>query len=131
MYDTSVVDGGGKGRLDRLRLRHRDGEEHTVATDALFVLIGADPRTEWLPEGIERDGRGYVRTGIDLEHAATGAWPLERPPLPFETSVPGVFAVGDVRAESTKRVASAVAEGSNVIQQVLRHIAETAAYSVP
>ncbi len=126
LFHTRVVDGGGAGRLEWLRLRDGDGEERDVAADGLFVLIGADPRTEWLPEEIQRDEQGYVRTGVDLELSAAGSWPLDRSPFPFETSVPGVFAVGDVRAESTKRVASAVGEGSNVIQAVLRHIAETA-----
>ena len=82
---------------------------------ALFVLIGAEPHTAWLPREACRDDWGYLLTGRDLHE---GAWPLERPPLPLETSVPGVFAVGDVRAGSTKRVASAVGEGSVVIQQV-------------
>jgi thioredoxin reductase (NADPH) len=133
VFDTQVVDGGGAGRLEWIRLRTADGGERDVPASALFVLIGADPRTEWLPEEIERDEHGFVRTGVDLEHVAsgTGTWPLERPPQAFETSVPGVFAVGDVRASAIKRVASAVGEGSNVIQQVTRHIAEVAVRSAP
>jgi thioredoxin reductase (NADPH) len=126
VFDTSVVDGGGQGRLEWLLLRDTDGGERKVETDALFVMIGAQPRTDWLPAEVERDDHGFVRTGVDLEASGSGAWALERPPFPFETSVPGVFAVGDVRSGSTKRVASAVGEGSNVIEQVTRHIAEAA-----
>ena len=82
---------------------------------ALFLMIGAQPHTEWLPETICRDERGYLLTGSDLPE---GEWPLERPQLMLETSLPGVFAVGDARHGSTKRVASAVGEGSVVIEQV-------------
>ncbi len=126
VFETEVVDGGGEGRLEWLRLRDRaSGDEHQVPADALFVMIGALPRTDWLPETIERDDHGFVRTGVDVERAGEGTWPLERPPYAFETRTPGVFAVGDVRAGSMKRVASAVAEGSNVVQQVMRHITES------
>jgi thioredoxin reductase (NADPH) len=124
-FETEIVDGGGTGRLEWLRLRDRSaGTEREVPADALFVMIGSQPRTDWLPDTIERD-HGFVCTGVDLERGGAGSWPLERPPFAFETSVPGVFAVGDVRAGSIKRVASAVAEGSNVIQQVIRHITES------
>jgi thioredoxin reductase (NADPH) len=104
---TQVVDGGGEGRLERLVLRGPDGER-TVPADALFLLIGADPHTEWLPSAIERDERGFIMTG-DGHHA-------------YETSVAGIFAIGDVRAASVKRVASAVGEGSVVIQQVHQYL---------
>ncbi len=127
LFETRVVDGGGSGRLEWLRLRGGDGQERDVEASALFVLIGSDPRTAWLPESIVRGEHGFVRTGADIEQTAPGTWALERSPEPFETSLPGVFAVGDVRAESIKRVASAVAEGSNVIQQVLRYISDEAA----
>ena len=86
-------------------LRDGDGVTTTVWADALFVLIGARPHTEWLPPEIERDANGFVVTGAD-----------------FETSLQGAFAIGDVRAGSIKRVASAVGEGSVVIQQVHRHL---------
>jgi thioredoxin reductase (NADPH) len=113
--DTQVVGGGGDGRLQRLELRrHRTDESEPVAADGLFVLIGARPRTEWLPEQLARDGQGFLLTGDDL----ASDWPLERPPLPLETSMPGVFASGDVRHGSVKRVASAVGEGSIAIQLV-------------
>jgi thioredoxin reductase len=101
-----------------------DGTEREVEADALFVMIGAQPRTEWLPDEVERDDHGFIRTGVELDIVAEGRWPLERPPCPFETSIPGVFAVGDVRAGSIKRVATSVGEGSNVISQVQRTLAE-------
>jgi thioredoxin reductase (NADPH) len=114
---TEVVGGGGDGRLEYLELRKDAAEEHeTVAADGLFVLIGARPRTDWVPEQIARDGQGFLLTGADL--AATDGWPLKRRPLLLETSMPGVFAAGDVRHGSVKRVASAVGEGSIAIQLV-------------
>jgi thioredoxin reductase (NADPH) len=119
---TDVVDGTGESRLEELALR-RTGATTSVPADALFVLIGARPHTEWLPAGVARDGQGYLVTGTDVARdAAAAGWRLERPPLVFETSVPGVFAVGDVRAQSVKRVASAVGEGSVVMQQVHQYL---------
>jgi thioredoxin reductase (NADPH) len=107
---------GEGGLLDAINLRDCvTGEVETVPAAALFILIGAEPHTSWLPAAIRRDKWGYVLTGPDLP---AGSWPLDRPPLMLETSVPGVFAVGDARAGSTKRVASAVGEGSVVIEQV-------------
>jgi thioredoxin reductase (NADPH) len=79
-------------------------------------MIGAEPHTQWLPESVLRDERGFVLTGADVTGA--GAWALERPPAPHETSHPGIFAVGDVRSSSVKRVASAVGEGSVVVSEV-------------
>jgi thioredoxin reductase (NADPH) len=112
---TEVVGGGGDGRLEQLVLRDRsnDGEE-TVDADALFLMIGARPHTDWLPPEIQRDENGFVLTGSDLRAADT--WPCERSPFVFETSVPGVFAAGDIRHGSVKRVAAAVGEGSVAIQ---------------
>jgi thioredoxin reductase (NADPH) len=104
--ETQIVGAEGEGRLQRLVLR--DGSTGGTETDAVFVLIGAQPHTDWLPDEVERDERGFVATGGG-EHM-------------FETSVPGVFAIGDVRAGSVKRVASAVGEGSVVIQQVHRYL---------
>ncbi|HKH25792.1 MAG TPA: FAD-dependent oxidoreductase [Acidimicrobiia bacterium] len=120
---TQVVDGEGESRLERLTLRTAAGDTTTVPADALFLLIGASPHTEWLPPEVARDELGYLVTGPDVagDRGATG-WRLERPPLMFETTVPGVFAVGDVRAQSVKRVASAVGEGSVVIQQVHQYL---------
>jgi thioredoxin reductase (NADPH) len=120
---TEVIDGAGETRLEELTLRLAEGTI-TVPADALFLLIGARPHTGWLPSEIARDEHGYVLTDTDLERADGAAgWRLERAPLVFETSVPGVFAVGDVRSRSVKRVASAVGEGSVVIQQVHEHLA--------
>jgi thioredoxin reductase (NADPH) len=118
---TEVVGAEGDGHLERIRVRsHADGEESELPAAALFVLIGARPNTAWLPAGVERDPRGYVQTGPDVH--PYDRWPLARPPQSYETSVPGVFAVGDVRNQSVKRVASAVGEGSVVIQQVHHHL---------
>ncbi len=114
---TEVVDGGGVGHLEHLVLRDRaTGTDETVPADGLFLMIGARPRTEWLPSDITCDERGFVVTGPDL--LGTDSWPLERRPLQFETSVPGVFAAGDVRSGSVKRVASAVGDGSVAIQML-------------
>jgi thioredoxin reductase (NADPH) len=82
-------------------------------------MIGAEPRTEWLRDAIQRDDRGYVLTDRDVSQ---NEWPLERSPLPFETSMPGVFAVGDVRHGSVKRVAGAVGEGSVAIGSIHQYL---------
>jgi len=117
---TDVVNGTGDRRLESLTLRDSvTGTTETLEAGALFVLIGATPHTEWLPESVARDERGFVLTGRDVLTAGTPQrWPLDRPPLPLETSLPGLFAVGDVRHRSTKRVASAVGEGAVAIQLV-------------
>lgn len=112
---TEIVGGGGDGWLEHLVLRNGASEE-TVRADGLFLMIGARPHTDWLPPDIARDSRGFVRTGTDLR--SDQAWPLERSPFRFETSMPGVFAAGDARHGSVKRVASAVGEGSIAIQLV-------------
>jgi thioredoxin reductase (NADPH) len=122
-----VVDGHGRRRLEGLTLRDRvSGATTPVDASALFVLIGAEPRTEWLEGAVERDGRGYVLTGRDV-----AGWPLERAPLLLETSLPGVFAAGDVRYRSVKRVASAVGEGAIAVQLVHEYLAEPATPSGP
>jgi thioredoxin reductase (NADPH) len=115
--EVYVVGGGrGDGTLEAVELRDcRTGETETVAAAALFVMIGAQPHTSWLPETVCRDRWGYLVTGSDV---SDDDWPAERPRLMLETSLPGVFAVGDARHGSTKRVASAVGEGSVVIEQV-------------
>lgn len=113
---TTVVGGGGDGRLQELVLREGAmGDEEHVTADALFVLIGAWPHTAWLPTEIARDDHGFVFTGEDLPD---DAWLLERRPVALETSLPGVLAVGDARHGSVKRVASAVGEGSVAVQLV-------------
>jgi thioredoxin reductase (NADPH) len=123
--NTQVVNGGGKGRLEHLVLEDcATKRTETVPAAALFVLIGARPHTRWLPEEVMRDERGYVITGNDLlrDGSPPEGWPLERPPMLLETSVPGVFAAGDVRCGSVKRVASAVGEGAIAIQMVHKYL---------
>jgi thioredoxin reductase (NADPH) len=122
---TRVVDGHGVDRLEALTLEDvGSGQRERVAAAAVFVLIGAEPRTEWLRDLILRDERGYILTGRDVP---AQVWPLARPPLPFETSMPGVFAVGDARHGSVKRVAGAVGEGSVAVGSVHQYLAEVAA----
>jgi thioredoxin reductase (NADPH) len=112
---TEVVGGGGEGRLEHLVLCDvASRTETTVEAQALFCLIGAQPFTDWLPADVERDPQGFVLTGADVDKE--GIWPLERDPLLLETTMPGVFAAGDVRHGAVKRVASAVGEGSIAIQ---------------
>jgi thioredoxin reductase (NADPH) len=124
--NTRVVGGGGEGRLEHLVLQ-TSGTTRTVPSFALFVLIGAEPRTGWLSEDIVRNRKGYVFTGQDLlrERVAAEAWSLERPPMLLETSVPGVLAAGDVRFGSVKRVASAVGEGSIAIPLIHSYLARS------
>jgi len=117
--ESEVVDGAGDGRLESLTLRDRNSHTHsTVPADALFVMIGARPGTGWLPPEIERDRWGYICCGPDVSGEAIGPAPRQM----LETSLDRVFAVGDVRHGATKRVASAVGEGSIVIQQVLQRL---------
>jgi thioredoxin reductase (NADPH) len=118
---TEIVDGGGDGHLETLTVRDRATKTvQTLPASAVFLLIGAEPGTEWLAGMIERDDRGYLLTGRDLmsDSESAKAWPLARPPLLLETSLPGVFAAGDVRAGSTKRVASAVGEGAIAVRLI-------------
>ena len=90
----------------------------------MFIFIGASPRTDWLGEAVARDERGFVVTGNDLAGTQGGPrWPLTRSPFALETSVPGVFAAGDVRLDSMKRVASAVGEGAMSVYFVHRYLA--------
>ena len=134
VLETEVVGGGGDGRLEWLELRNcASGTITRVPAAALFVMIGARPLTEWLPDSIARDPAGYVLTGADVlaDVAGGSAWPLERAPMAFETSAPGVFAVGDVRSGSEKRVASAVGEGSVVVSQVHEWLAQEAGSARP
>jgi thioredoxin reductase (NADPH) len=124
---TEVSDGYGDACLQRLVLRDRTtGASEDVPAAALFVMIGAEPRTEWLTGAVERDSRGYIITGHDLLHEGKTppGWPLQRPPLLLETSTPGVFAAGDVRHRSIKRVASAVGEGAVAVKLVHDYLAE-------
>jgi thioredoxin reductase (NADPH) len=119
-YRCEVAGGAGSGHLEQLRLRDRDsGETELVPAAGLFVLIGAQPFTGWLPEAVKRDPWGYILTGPD----AGQDWPLERAPFLLETTTPGVFAVGDVRHGSMKRVAAAVGDGSTAIRLIHDYLA--------
>ncbi|HEV2896016.1 MAG TPA: FAD-dependent oxidoreductase [Actinomycetota bacterium] len=124
-YRSEVVSGRGDGHLEALTLADRDtGITEEVPSSWLFVFIGASPRTEWLGPEVVRDDKGFVVTGQDLLGPAwVRRWPLTRAPYVLETSVPGVFAAGDVRLDSMKRVASAVGEGAMSIYLVHRYLA--------
>src|SRR3954447_2570163 len=120
-----LVGGGSStgGRLDHIVLRSRTGgEEEVVPSEAVFITIGAAPHTGWLNPAVTRDKWGFVLTGTDVVEA--GGWPLGRNPAPFESSVPGFFAVGDARRGSVKRVANSVGEGSAVVSSVHAFLAE-------
>ncbi len=124
-HGVAVTGGAGQSRLESLALTDLEsGAAETVEAAALFVLIGAEPRTQWLPDAVRRDQSGFVVTGTDLLDGAQPSvqWPLRRPPMFLESSLPGVFAVGDVRHGSVKRVASAVGEGSIAIRLVHDHL---------
>jgi thioredoxin reductase len=126
-YRVQVADGIGTGHLESLVLQDTaSGARRSVPADALFVLIGSQPRTQWLGDSVARDRRGFVLTGPDLPAGAGYRWPPGRPPLPLETSLPGVFAAGDVRRGSVNRVASAVGEGAATIPLVHRYLHTTA-----
>jgi thioredoxin reductase (NADPH) len=117
--NTTVSGVYGQGRLEAIAVRDSTtGQTRTEPAAALFVLIGADPHSGWLADAIERDSKGFLLTDLDVVN-----WPLDRPPLSQETSTPGVFAAGDVRHGSVKRVASAVGEGASAVQQVHRYLA--------
>jgi thioredoxin reductase (NADPH) len=125
---VAVTGGAGQNRLESLTLTDLESSTaETVGAGALFVLIGAEPRTQWLPDTVRRDRSGFVLTGADLldDGRPPVDWPLRRLPMFLESSVPGVFAVGDVRYGSVKRVASAVGEGSNAIRLVHDYLRST------
>jgi thioredoxin reductase (NADPH) len=120
---TEVVGGAGDGHLDALTLAdraHRTVEE--VSAAALFIMIGGEPHTQWLPSDIARDPQGYILTGRDLPEHRRAHGERGREPLMLETSMPGVFAAGDVRHGSIKRVASAVGDGATVVRMIHEHL---------
>ncbi len=123
-FHTEVVAAYGEEALEAIDVRSPGGGDPVqLESGALFIFIGADAETDWLPPEIALDGRGFVLTGTDA--GATGGWPLERDPYLLETSVPGIFACGDVRSGPVKRVASAVGEGSMAIAFVHQYLTDT------
>ena len=118
---SAVAARGDDGRLRRLRIAGPDGAEYEEDVDACFVFIGASPHTDWLAGVVARDERGFILAGPDVRDAG---WPLARDPFLLETSVPGVFVAGDVRARSIKRVASAVGEGAMAVSLIHQYLGE-------
>jgi thioredoxin reductase (NADPH) len=117
---TTAVSADGEGdRLRTLRVRGADDAESTLEVDACFVFIGASPHTDWLAGVVARDERGFILAGPDVQ---SKGWPLPRDPYLLESSVPGVFVAGDVRARSIKRVASAVGEGSMAVSLIHQYL---------
>jgi thioredoxin reductase (NADPH) len=124
---TQIIDGHGDTRLQALTLENLDTKrQERVATPAVFIMIGAQPRTTWVRHALALDDHGFILTGRDLP---PGTWPLTRAPLPFETTLPGAFAAGDVRYGSVKRVAAAVGEGSVAVGSVHQYLTTTAPVS--
>jgi thioredoxin reductase (NADPH) len=121
---TVVTGVHGEHRLEEVAMRAVDGSTTRAAASALFVMIGAEPLTDWLGDTVTCDAKGFVLTGLDLlrNGLAPAGWPLRRLPLPMETNVPGVFAVGDVRCGSVKRVASAVGAGAIAVQFIHQYL---------
>ncbi|MGH7685765.1 MAG: NAD(P)/FAD-dependent oxidoreductase [Candidatus Dormibacteria bacterium] len=132
MTNAEVVGLQGEGMLRTVRVNHRDGQSE-IACAALFSFIGAEPSSEWMSGCVAVDSHGFVLTDLELARVELGErWKaLERTPLPFETSQPGLFAVGDVRSGSMKRVASAVGEGSAAVRSVHQYLSLRAANASP
>jgi thioredoxin reductase (NADPH) len=125
LLSTEIVDAGGDGRLEWIQLRDRaTGEENRVETGGVFLFIGAVPHSDFLEGVVARNPRGFVLTGADLrvDGEWPETWPLERDPMPMETSVPGIFAAGDVREGAVRRVASAVGQGAIAVSLVHRYL---------
>jgi thioredoxin reductase (NADPH) len=120
---TEVIEAAGDRHLEQITLRDlKNGQTETLECGQLFVFIGAKPGTDWVDDVVARDGRGFIPAGPDLTADQLAEWPLDRQPYHLETSVPGVFVAGDVRAESAKRVASAVGEGAMAVMLVHRYL---------
>ena len=131
LMHSRVVHGSGSPHLASLRIvNDTDGRERELEADGLFVMIGASPYTGWLPAEIARDDHGFVVAGAELAHdQLLDDWLLPRGPKAFETSFPGVFAVGDVRSRSTKRVASSAGEGSGAIKAIHEYLETQAKFA--
>ena len=122
---SQVIEAHGQDRLESITIRcESTGSTETVPATAMFIFIGAEPRTDWLSGVVERDGKGFILTGAELlqDGKRPRGWAPERDPGLLETNVPGVFAVGDVRHGSVKRVASSVGEGSIAVQFVHQYL---------
>jgi thioredoxin reductase (NADPH) len=120
---ANVAAAEGSASLDGVRVRDGDGREELLPARAMFIFIGASPNTDWLEGVVARDDRGFIMAGPDLRaEGLRPAWPLDRDPLPLESSLPGVFVAGDVRHESIKRVAAAVGDGSMAVQLVHQYL---------
>ncbi|TSD62610.1 FAD-dependent oxidoreductase [Aeromicrobium piscarium] len=117
---SQVVDGGGDGRLEWIAVRSGDGDPVRERADGLFLLLGAEPQCEWLPDDVLRDDNGFVLTGRDVPRER---WDGDLPPTSLETAVRGIFAVGDARSGSMKRVASAAGEGASAVPLIYGHLA--------
>jgi thioredoxin reductase (NADPH) len=129
LFRAEVAAVHGDRSLEAIDVRHCDTDETTrLESGGLFIFIGADAQTEWLPPEIALDHHGYVLTGTDMR--ATGRWPLDRDPYLLETSVPGIFACGDVRCAPVKRVAAAVGEGSMAIAFVHQYLKDAGVETV-
>ncbi|MFZ6649350.1 FAD-dependent oxidoreductase [Undibacterium sp. TJN25] len=118
---TQIVELLGEDGLQQVRCQHADGEPETMDVRHVFLFLGAEPNTDWLGRCVALDDKGFVLTG---SHIAKEDWALERPPYPLESSRPGIFAVGDIRSGSVKRVAAAVGEGSAAVQSLHQFLAE-------
>src|SRR5262249_39461587 len=121
---TEIVALEGEGQLAHVLRKTGEGKPERHPICHVFVMTGAEPNARWLDGCVVLDGKGFIKTGPDLskEDLAGAGWPLARPPYLLETSLPGVFAVGDVRANNMKRVASAVGEGSSAVAFVHRFL---------
>jgi thioredoxin reductase (NADPH) len=123
---TTVMDAGGTGHVEWLLIRDtKANETRRVQADALFVFIGAAPRSDWLAGTIDRDDEGFLLCGLDYLTGVPEDWPLDRRPYPLETRVPGVFVAGDVRRGSVKRLTVAAGEGAAAIDLVHRYLEAT------
>jgi thioredoxin reductase (NADPH) len=117
----------GSDRVERVKLKGEDGSSVEEHADAVFIFIGTRPRSGWLPDDVLRDDKGFVLTGRELSADArcSRTWKERRPPMLLETSVPGIFAAGDIRSGAMNRVASAVGEGSMAVKFVHEYLAQT------